>query len=201
MFQVLRPGVILKVTAPLQALRRLRPSPGTAQPCQADVSSSGAELLARLGHQSTARGTRPGPRAARWACSAHLERAARLSVPGTRLRATALTHQRQTRTPPKTKPEGLPQFSSTEENLSSSFTFQDLIRSSSQATKPPETPAGRGEAPFASPVSRRLLRSARGTLPCREQDSCQRLPRAPRSGEQSSERRRGLMGSPSCCSG
>lgn len=57
------------------------------------------------------------------ACCAHLECATRLSVPGTRLRATALTHQRQTRTPPKTKPEGLPQFFSTEENLSSSFTF------------------------------------------------------------------------------
>lgn len=123
MFQVLRPGVIPKVTAPLQAPRRLRPSPGTAQPCQADVSGGSAELLARPGHQSTARGTRPGPRAARSACCAHLERAARLSVPGTRLRATALTHQRQTRMPPKTKPEGLPQFFSTEENLSSSFTF------------------------------------------------------------------------------
>lgn len=64
MFQVLRPGVIPKVTAPLQAPRRLRPSPGTAQPCQADVSGGSAELLARPGHQSTARGTRPGPWAA-----------------------------------------------------------------------------------------------------------------------------------------
>lgn len=53
----------------------------------------------------------------------------------------------------KTKAEGLPQLLGIDKNLSSSFTLQNSIQSLGRGTKPPATPKGDGQRPFASPAA------------------------------------------------